>query len=62
MSYTYADVRPDDAGRFALVDAALAPVGHEVTDAWSRDLFERIARREVSEDEAVAALCRRFQE
>jgi hypothetical protein len=45
----------------AFADAALAVAGHEVTDAWSRELMERVARREVTGDEAVAEMRQHFQ-
>jgi hypothetical protein len=53
-----------DAGvaeAMAFVDAALAVAGHEITDPWSRELMERVARREVTGDQAVAEIRRRFQ-
>jgi hypothetical protein len=51
----------DVAAAVAFVDAALAVAGHEVTDPWSRELMERVARREITGDEAVAEIRRRFQ-
>ncbi|MDR1188979.1 MAG: hypothetical protein LBK95_16275 [Bifidobacteriaceae bacterium] len=51
----------DATEAIAFADAALAVAGHEVTDAWSRELIERVARRDVTGDEAVAEMRRHFQ-
>jgi len=36
-------------------DAALAAAGHEVTDPRMRSLVERVARKELTAEEALAA-------
>lgn len=51
------DARARDAIAFA--DGALGAAGHEVTDPFARSLMERVARGEVSGDEAVAQLDQR---
>lgn len=47
--------------RIAFADAALALAGHEVTDPTVRSLMDRVARDEMTADEAVAALRRHIQ-
>lgn len=43
---------PDELMDFA--DGALGAAGHEVTDPTMRELLERVARREITAEEAVA--------
>lgn len=45
----------------AFADAALALAGHQVTDLSVRDLMSRVARDEMTGDQAVAALRRHVQ-
>lgn len=47
--------------RVAFADAALAVAGHQVTDPAVRDLMGRVARDEMTGDQAVAALRRHIQ-
>jgi hypothetical protein len=47
--------------RIAFADTALAMAGHQVTDPAVRDLMGRVARDEMTGDQAVAALRRRIQ-
>lgn len=47
--------------RLAFADAALALAGHEITDPTLRDIVERAARRELTGDEARAAIRRHVQ-
>ncbi len=47
--------------RIAFADAALALAGHQVTDSAVRDLMGRVARDEMTGDQAVAALRRHIQ-
>ncbi|QPK81017.1 hypothetical protein G7Y41_08215 [Schaalia sp. ZJ405] len=62
QSAVIADVAKSDAKeRIAFADAALALAGHEVTDPVVRDLMGRLARDEMTGDEAVAALRRHIQ-
>lgn len=51
----------DAKERIAFADAALALAGHQVTDPAVRDLMERVARDEMTGDQAVAALRRLIQ-
>lgn len=55
MTWTEADER------LAFADAALALAGHEVTDPVLRALMERVARGEMTGDEAVVAMRRHVQ-
>ncbi len=41
--------------RMEFADAALAAAGHEVTDPRMRSLVERVARKELTAEEALAA-------
>ena len=56
---TAADAAARD--RIAFADAALAVAGHEVTDPAVRSLMSRVARNEMTGDQAVAALRRHIQ-
>lgn len=47
--------------RLAFADAALALAGHEVTDPVLRALMERVARGEMTGDDAVVAMRRHVQ-
>ncbi|WP_103064048.1 hypothetical protein [Actinomyces qiguomingii] len=47
--------------RIAFADAALALAGHEVTDPFVRDLVIRVARGEMTGDEAVGVARRHIQ-
>ena len=47
--------------RIAFADAALALAGHEVTDPAVRGLMGRVAREDLSGDQAVAELRRHVQ-
>ncbi|AJM77321.1 antitoxin VbhA family protein [Rathayibacter toxicus] len=65
MARTLAIIRSsspvDVEDRLVFADAALAVADHDVSDAWSRDIMERVARDEMTGDEAVAAIRRHFQ-
>ena len=64
MAHTIATTQPASAvvdERLAFADAALALAGHEVTDPALRSLMERVARDELTADEAVAAMRRHVQ-
>jgi hypothetical protein len=56
------DVEGDAERRIAFADAALALAGHQVSDPAVRSLMERVARHEVTGDQAVAALRRHIQD
>lgn len=47
--------------RIAFADAALALAGHQVTDPVVRGLMGRVARDEMTGEQAVAALRRHVQ-
>lgn len=47
--------------RLAFADAALALAGHQVTDPVLRALMERVARGEMTGDDAVVAMRRHVQ-
>ncbi len=49
------------AEQMAFADAALALAGHEVTDAFLRDILVRAAHQEISTDEAITAIRRHVQ-
>jgi hypothetical protein len=51
----------DGEAVIAFADAALALAGHEVTDPAVRALMGRVARQELTGDQAVAALRRLVQ-
>lgn len=51
----------DPNARIAFADAALALSGHQVTDPDVRDLLARVARDEITGDQAVSALRRHVQ-
>lgn len=44
------------AERMAFVDGAMGAAGHQVTDPAVRSLVERVARNEMTGDQAVEAL------
>ncbi len=48
--------------RLAFAEAGLALAGHQVTDPFVRDLGERVARQEITADQAVAEIRRRHLE
>lgn len=54
-------VQADVDRRLAFADVALALAGHEVTDAALRGIVEAAARRELTGDEARAAIRRHVQ-
>lgn len=47
--------------RIGFTDAALALAGHQIIDPAVRDLMGRVARDEMTGDQAVAALRRHVQ-
>lgn len=55
------DASADAQERIAFADAALALAGHQVTDQAVRDLMGRVARDEMTGDQAVAELRGRVQ-
>lgn len=59
VNQTQQHVSPED--KIAFADAALALAGHEVTDPVLRDLLERVARDEISGDEARALMRKHVQ-
>lgn len=64
MAQAIATARPVQSvttDRLAFADAALALAGHAVTDPRLRDIVEAAARREMSGDEARAAIRRHVQ-
>lgn len=64
MSDSTEPSRPTEAevqAALLYADAALALAGHEVTDPVLRGLMDRVARNEITGDEAVAAMRRHIQ-
>lgn len=50
---------PED--HIAFADAALGAAGHEITDPVTRAIIARVAREEITGDEAVAQIRRHVQ-
>lgn len=56
-----ADVASSAEDAVAFADAALALAGHEVTDPALRAIMAKVARHEMTGDEAVAAIRQHVQ-